>query len=296
MEILKISLKREEQSAAVSAGSLVTFVMASFVPLFIGSWMDVNAEIWKFLFPVLGLFSLSRVILQSMVCFPQEESKRSTTDPWSFRKFVFHPWNLSWKTLRGRFDFSYYQLIFFFGGLGLMVMQPALPRFVEGVLRLSYTELAFAFAVCKGLGFFATSPLWAYRIHRTNIFSFCGFVALSAACSIALIILSQRFPLCIYFASFCYGAMQAGSQLSWQLGGPIFSPLEDSSAYTSVNVILVGIRGCIGPFVGAFIYSFMGEMMPFFLGCGLCLVGGIAGIIGSKLVVYNHQVRMTTPL
>jgi hypothetical protein len=48
-----------------------------------------------------------------------------------------------------------------------------------------------------------------------------------------------------------YGAMQAGSELSWNLSGPILARNEDSWIYSSVNVASVGIRGCIAPLLGS---------------------------------------------
>ena len=43
--------------------------------------------------------------------------------------------------------------------------------------------------------------------------------------------------------------MQAGSELSWNMSGPLFSKQEESSSYTSVNIVTAGIRGlhCASP-------------------------------------------------
>ena len=49
------------------------------------------------------------------------------------------------------------------GGAGLMFMQPVLPIFSEETLKLSYTELALAFAFCKGISFILSIPsVWGF--------------------------------------------------------------------------------------------------------------------------------------
>ena len=66
--------------------------------------------------------------------------------------------------------------------------------------------------------------------------------------------------------------MQAGSEMSWNLSGPIFADREDSSPYSALNVITVGIRGCVVPLLGTFLCSAMGPSAVFFIGIGFCFM------------------------
>jgi len=291
MEILNKGLTSKQRSRTVANGSLVTFAAASIVPVLFAPWMDANGAIWIWLFPVLGALSLLRVILQLFVVVEGKNEGHSNSERFGMLKFISYPWKNSWKILKTRRDFTYYQIIFFFGGLGLMIMQPALPRFVDEILKLSYTELAIAFALCKGLGFALTNPFWSDRFHKANIYLFCSLVTLAAACSIVLIIFSSYYSICIYLAFLCYGAMQAGSQLSWQLGGTMFPNSEDSVPFTEVNVVLVGVRGCIGPLIGGFVCAQTGLIAPFILGALFCLFGCCFGIAVRKRVKADPSMR-----
>ncbi len=286
MELIKISFPQSQQSRVVSHGSLIMFVASAGFPILVCPWMDGYTQSWRWIFPILGAVSLMRVpILLSLLNSFVEKEKNSNPKTRS----NLAPMKNGWKLLLERPDFAYYQSIFFCGGLGLMVMQPCLPEIIQSNLKLSYTEIATAVALCKGIGFAVTTPIWASRLHKTNIFKYCAIVTLFAACSISLILLSKYLTFGIYAAFILYGMMQAGSQLSWQLGGPIFSPKHDSSKYTSVNVILVGIRGCIGPILGGVLCATLGSSVALIIGSLFCLFGFCLGYIGSNKVAILHQ-------
>ncbi|NGX61561.1 MAG: hypothetical protein K940chlam9_01048 [Chlamydiae bacterium] len=280
MELIKISLPEAEQSKVVGQGSLIMFLSSAGFPLLICPLLDQYSQSWRWIFPLLGLISLARLpfLFLLLKSYEKREEKQKATFSLSA------PWIRGWRVLRSRPDFAYYQAIFFCGGLGLMIMQPSLPQIIEQNLQLSYTEIALAVAFCKGIGFAATVSLWSSKLHRTNIFKYCGIVTLFAACSICLILLSKFLGVCIYLAFFLYGVMQAGSQLSWQLGGPIFSPKQDSSHYTSINVIFVGLRGCIGPLLGGLLCARLGSTIALGIGGLFCALGCVLGFFGNKEV------------
>src|SRR4029077_7977956 len=102
---------------------------------------------------------------------------------------------------------------------------------------------------CKGASFVATSPYWAHWMNKISINLFNCFVCAFAAVFSLFIIESQYVLFSLYAAYLIYGTMQAGSELSWNLSGPIFAESKDSTLYTGVNVAAVGVRGCIAPFL-----------------------------------------------
>jgi hypothetical protein len=76
----------------------------------------------------------------------------------------------------------------------------------------------------------------------------------------------------LYAAYLLYGLMQAGSELSWNLSGPIFSKQEDSSTYTGVNVVSIGLRGCVAPPLGSYLCNLTNATMVLLMGGGFCLL------------------------
>jgi hypothetical protein len=81
--------------------------------------------------------------------------------------------------------------------------------------------------------------------------------------------------ICLYLAYLLYGAMQAGSELSWNLSGPIFAKHEESSTYTGVNVVSVGLRGCVAPPLGGFLCNLTGATVVLLMGGSFCILASL---------------------
>jgi predicted MFS family arabinose efflux permease len=161
------------------------------------------------------------------------------------------------------------------GGGGLMIMQPALPTFFLDELNLSYTTLATALAACKGIGFTLTSRFWAGLLDRLNIFRLSSHVTILAALFPLTLLLGKTHPSWVFAAYLIYGVMQAGSELSWHISGPLFARSEDSSPYSSVNVVSVGLRGLIAPLCGALLCSAFSPTPVLLLGGALSLIAAL---------------------
>lgn len=163
-----------------------------------------------------------------------------------------------------------------------MVMQATLPAYFKGVLQLSWTELAIALTLCKGIGFALTSQSWAHWMHRVDIYRVSSLVTL-VACLFPLLLLTANFHIAwVYVAYIVYGIMQAGSELSWNMSGPIFSKEEDSSVYSSVNVVTVGLRGCIAPFLGTLMLYWTNPSIVLIFGGVFCLLATVTMASNSR--------------
>ena len=127
--------------------------------------------------------------------------------------------------------------------------------------------------LCKGVGFVLTSQLWANGLRHINIFRFSSAITFLGALFPLILLVSQLHVVWIYIAYLAYGIMQAGSELVWHLSGPIFSKEEESSQFSSVNVLTVGLRGCVIPQLGAFLCLFAPSTSILLLGAASCLVG-----------------------
>ena len=154
-------------------------------------------------------------------------------------------------------------------------MQPALPSFFCDQLQLSYTELMIALAICKGIGYALTSRIWAHWMDRLSIYRFSSFVTILAGLFPLALMMGKIEVLWVYMAYLLYGVMQAGSEMSWNLAGPIFSQEEDSSAYSSVNLVTVGVRGCMIPFVGGYLFGVISASSVLLLGGVLCALASL---------------------
>jgi MFS family permease len=277
MELLKTRAPESVRGWTISKCSSLMFIAGAVVPLLVAPWMDRGLLSWRWLFFAFGGLSLLRLLV--ILPFVSNKTMPKRISP----PTLIAPWRRAFSVLRQRPDFAYFQLIFMFGGIGLVVMQAVLPKFVSQILNLSYTELALAFALAKALGYVCSARLWSSAIKRVNIYLFCGVVTAFAALSLYLIPLSIYYIPILYVAFFLYGVMQGGSHLGWQLSGPIFSGKESSTSYTNVNVLAIGLRGCLAPSLGSLLGLQFGIVPTLLIGATICGIGSFIGVVGYRV-------------
>lgn len=273
-EILKLNLPRTKLESIFSYGLTISYVGGLVFPIIFGKWMDLEPGIWRLLFPCSAFLSLFGMIFQWRIPINiSPETKEKFTI--KITEIAARPWKNTWKLCKSRSDFAWFQIGFMLGGGGLMIMQPALPVFCCELLKMSYTELAIALSICKGIGFAATSKIWANYFSRISIYRFSSYVTLLSALFPLGILLAQMNLLWIYAAFVIYGIMQAGSELSWHISGAIFAKDEDSSMYSSVNVVTVGLRGIFAPFIGSLICGSISASFALLIGSIFCLLASV---------------------
>jgi predicted MFS family arabinose efflux permease len=281
MEILKIKIHAEARSKIFSIGSSINYLTSLFFPLFISRWMDNSPGIWRWGFFIAAGISLLSNFLLVTIPLPQEKPP-PLNDKQNLKDTLVQPWRNFIKLMRARPDFAHFQLIFMCGGLGLMIMQPALPVFTLEVLHLSYTELVIAISVCKGIGFALTTRIWALFFNKINIYILTFLICFLATLFPIFLITASLHWIWVYVAYFVYGIMQAGSEMCWNLSGPRFARKENSAAFTGINVVLVGLRGCVGPFLGGYLGFIANSYLPLIVGGFFCLCGTGCAIYSSK--------------
>lgn len=271
MELLKVNVPENTRKSVFAYGSAFYHAGGAVLAIIIASVLDHSYQAWRILFPFFALISFVAVLFQIKVpvktmTFPKEASLLS------FKESLLKPWKEAFYLLKKRPDFIKFQIGFMLGGGGLMLWQPALPQFFFGVLHLNYEELAIAVTLCKSVGYILSLPFWTYLMGKIDIFSFCSIVTAIAALFPFGLIAAEWSLIWLYLAYVIYGFMQGGSELSWNLSGPIFSKQEDSSLYSSVNVLTVGLRGCVIPPLGSFLCHSYGSSTVLVAGCMLCLM------------------------
>ncbi|MBA3815564.1 MAG: MFS transporter, partial [Parachlamydiaceae bacterium] len=275
MEVLKLNIPDISRERIFAYGSAISYIGMAIIPFVLGSLMDDYTESWRWIFPVTALISLSAIAFKSRIPIfidQRASAERLKQLPLSFKQVLIKPWKSAWELICRRPDFARFQLGFMLGGSGLIIMQPALPIFFMDKLHLSYTELAVALTLCKGVGFAATSPWWARLMNKVDMYRFNSYVTL----------LCFIFPFCLIAAQFdlnwlyggyvLYGVMQGGSELSWHLSGPRFAKDEDSSGYSSLSVLSIGLRGCFVPAIGSLLCYNFNPIIVMLIGGLLCLM------------------------
>lgn len=283
MELLKQNVPRIRREKLFSYTQTFGYLGGGLLPFALGGILDSGQEAWRWLFPVTALLSLCasyfqlRMILKSGVP-PIKQN---------LAEHLLHPWKNAFDVLKNRPDFIHYQIGFMLIGSGLMIMQPALPIYFVKTLQLSYTEMAVALTLCKGIGFACGSPLWSRRIRQTDIFRFSSLITGLACFFPLMLIFSQYQMLWLYAGYLLYGFMQSGNELSWNMSGPIFSKERDSTTFSAINTMAIGIRGAFIPATGAMLIATWGPFSAMILGAILCLTATIQLLFCARYATYD---------
>ena len=271
MEILKLNIPARSRGKVCALGSTIDFLGVALLPFLFGGILDNMTGYWKWLFPLAALLGiLSSIPIQRIrLALPENDEKAQKK-----HHPLLSPWKTGFSLLKEKKDFSRFQLGFFFGGAGLMIIQPALPKYFVDTLQLSYSELLTAFAGLKGIGFALSSPLWVKSFNRSRLFSVCAMVTLCAATFPLMLMAAKSSPSIVFIAYLLYGIMEGGSELTWKMSGPLFSGDRNSAPYTTTNVLAVGVRGLIFPLLGSLLFTHTGSPpLVFLAGATLCLLG-----------------------
>lgn len=289
MEVLKINVPNVSRERVFAFGSALGYFGAAILPFALGGLMDTYYQSWRWIFPITALISLTAIFFKSKIPITSDNSPPIATPPFNLTQWLMQPWKSAWTLIRRRPDYARYQLGFMLAGSGLIIMQPIFPVYFMERLNLSYVELAVALTLFKGVGFALASPTWAQLLNRINIYKFNSRVTLLASLFPLCLIAAQMNLEWLYFGYILYGVMQAGSEMSWHLSGPLFAKEEDSSVYSSINVLTVGLRGCFIPAIGALLFYPLNAT-------GVMLLGGLLCFLSTLcMAYYSRQVTAIAP-
>ncbi len=265
LEIIKLNMPKRYRERVFSFSSAFAYAEGILIAIGIGMMLDRNPASWRWIFPLgatLGIFSVliqSKLPINSMPL----NIKMPVRSRDSWKKWLTGPWKHAFRLIKARPDFGFFQWGFMVCGSALMLIMPALPIFFVDTLGITFTDFAIAVGLFKGAGFALSSPIWVRELNLRGIFPIATSIGVLFGLFPIFIIMSQYGMAWFYLAYFVYGLAQGGSHLSWHMSGPIFSRNEDSSLYSGVNILMVGIRGCIGPVIGAVLCVIIGPLAVF---------------------------------
>lgn len=250
LEILKMNLPSSERGKIYSFASALSHAEGFLLSFWIAPWLDANEFAWRWLFPIAALFGSILIFVQRglPICLSSSELIPKTQK--SLKEKLTRPWKEAWLLMKKRPDFRRFQVGFFLCGFGLMMAMAVIPIYAVDVLDISYKELITALLVCQGFGYVLTSRVWGHQLNLVPIFKLMACVIFCFILFGVFILFASVYSQCLYIAYFIYGIAQAGSRLCWNLSGPIFSKEKNSTVYSSVNILTVGVRGLIAPLLG----------------------------------------------
>jgi hypothetical protein len=271
MEILKINVAKTAREKLFTAVYVVSFLESVALSLFLGKWLDSHNEMWIWLFFAGGSLSLVSMIFQARI--PIVVEKREGMAEMGLKERLINPWRDSYHLIKTQPRFAHFQWCFMFGGFGLMLIAPALPVYMVDVLKVNYSSVSIARCLWMAVGVTISSSVWQMVLSRIQPHKMTSIVCLGFALYPFALLVARFEIVWFYLAFLLYGIAQAGSHLLWNLSGTLFAGEGNSSKYTTVNILTVGLRGLIAPTLGGIICAVAGPTVNLVLGSGLCLFG-----------------------
>lgn len=264
MEILKINLPSKDRGRVYSFASALGYAEGFLISLWVVPWLRHDEMAWRICFPIAALVGMASVIVQSWV-IPSgyRVITKKEKSVFSLKTTLLQPWKEAYSVMSSRPDFTRFQIGFFVCGFGLVMSTAIIPIYCANVLNITLSEFATARLICMCVGYVLFSKFWSVKLNSLPIFEFMVYVMSCFILFAIFLILASFDTRFLYLAFFIYGIGQAGSHLSWNLSGPIFSKEKSSTVFSSINVLMVGIRGCIAPALGSLTYIYFSPYIVF---------------------------------
>jgi hypothetical protein len=292
--------------------TVATAVLAA--STFLGSWwLDRDPRAFVILYPsaailgAIGIYQFSHVRVRNEgrslrrgarqpIYAPRPEDLSHTDEanvlnyepdsaPGRFRAFFAN----AWRVLREDKQFRTYQRYQFLSGFSFMMFSPALLYMVSKQMTDERREYLLATVVLQIVPLavlLIATQLWAPLFDRLHITTFRVWqTATSLAAQVILFTGAMLDQLWIVTAAqVLMGASVAGGNLAWNLGHSDFAADDKAAAsYMGVHVMLTGLRGCVAPFLGAWLYQlpFIGRYV-FALSTLVCLAALLGFVSMSR--------------
>lgn len=281
MEILKLNLEKEPREKLFSRLYVLGFIESICLGLFVGKLLDIHNGAWQILFALAAILSLTSTFIQMNIPLPQNLKQDDKVLPITTNRLL-QPIKDTIHLMRSRPDFARFQWGFMIGGFALMFITPAVNIYYADTLNLTHDNLAIARYIWMGIGVVATSFLWRRGISRLAVNRVTSMIIFGFSLFPMALLFATSNIFWVNIAFLFYGIAQAGSHLIWHLSGTLFADNEDSSKFSGVNILMVGLRGLIAPVLGGLFCAFLSPLTILLIGSSISLTGALYMLLPER--------------
>lgn len=271
MEILKLNMDKKPREKLFSRLYVISFIESIVLGLFVGRLLDMHEGAWLVLFFVAAILSLTSIFIQMRIPLPPLKVDENILPRTNNR--LIQPIKDTIHLMRSRPDFAHFQWGFMIGGFGLMFITPAVNIYYVDALDLTHHHLAMARYIWMGLGVVLSSFLWRRGLDKIPLSRMTAFIIFGFSLFPFALLFAGMNLFWVNIAFLFYGIAQAGSHLIWNLSGTLFARDEDSSKFSGVNILMVGLRGVIAPVLGGLFCDLFSPFPILITGMMICLSG-----------------------
>ncbi len=276
IEVIKRNVPQKKREQTFSVSFAASFIVSGIFGILIGTLLDFHSYFFKFVLFGIAIFGLCSLFILKDIG-PADDQEMPEKNPSSIPQ--------CFKILHQRKDFRHFQIVFMIGGATLMLIAPALSNYYAKIIRLSHLDISLARFVFMALGVFCSTYFWnrIFQTKHINVLTIpilCGFGLFPL-----FLLLAQINIAALYLGFFIYGVAQAGSHLVWNLSGISFSKESSSIPFSQINLLMIGMRGLIFPFIGTALLTGIGAIWTLGIGIAFCFIGaGYALFFNSQVV------------
>lgn len=279
MEIIKRNIPSKTRERVFSLYYALSIIEGIVIGLLLTQTLNICNNNWRMLFLACALISITSIFLQLQIKIPQE--KETTPQPES-KNPITRPIKESFKLLKARPDFAYFQWAFMIGGFALMLTAPARSIFTADILPVSLTDVTIARCIFVGIGMAGSSFIWRKALELHGIDRLTSWILIGFGFYPLLLLLASSHISWFYLAHLLYGIVQGGSHLVWHLSGTIFAKDQNSTPFTTVNVLMIGLRGAVAPLLGCLLCQYTSP-------ASVLVVGAIIGLSGGWFMLKRKR-------
>lgn len=259
------------------AGALVGIGLAALAGQILG-WIS-----WRWVFPAAALIGMAASLRARKLPVPD-----TTQEPIGDRPTLTD----AWRAIRDDAGYRRLLLSAFVFGSGVWLMQPATPIMLADVVRASTGQvglLSGAGAVAAIIG----NLLWGRLVDRRHSVSALRVVYLVGMLAPATYAFCADHPSLIVGAAVAESLMATGLDLVWMLAVIEFAGPGRTAQYAAIASTLAGIRGVLGPLLGAMLIETLGLQALYFASAALMGAGAI--MIGCQARTFVARAHQKTP-
>lgn len=270
---LKENYRHEHFSVLYSYSSTINKVVMLTVTLLYGLLLDYNDQLYRYVFPVMGLLAMLSIAVFSRISYqtPPEQIANAYKDS-SIMGVVR---NMR-KIMRGNRSFRDFESGFMFYGFAFMGTVSVITIFYQTGLGLNYSSVAFYKNSYNVLAIFLL-PFMGRLMGRIEPRKFAALTFSSLLFYLVFTMLTEYFPwkveilgiqiyFCLLISMLFNGIFAATMSLLWSIGSAYFCRKEEASDYQAIHLTFTGVRSFFAPLLGVWAYEYLGFTGTFSIG------------------------------
>lgn len=295
--ILKNNYKSNHFGKLYSYSTTTNKIMMLLSTFLFGWLLDVNNNIYIYIYPILGIFGITSLFLFSKAVKIEyiDEKREKKSLKISIKDSIHNMIDIV------KFNKPYrdFEIGFMLYGIAFMITYGIITIFLVQELNLNYTSIAF-YKNSYNVIAILTLPFFGKLIDKIDPRKFGGFAFFTLLLHLVFLALTEYFPYhfdignyrfyYLLIISFSWnGLFAATMSLLWNIGSAYFCKLEETANYQSLHLTFVGMRAMLAPLFGIWLYKYIGFTGVFVI--GILFVGAAIWVMFYSIKKYKLELK-----